>query len=118
MVLVRRVPLRLALVPVPRVFPVQMAVVRVVDVVAVGHLRVTAAGGVCVLVQGVFLVEGRHGAEISANPPHIGVISTVARRRLIIRPSDQVITVMANTASATVHSTAPRATRGASTGGR
>jgi hypothetical protein len=58
---VRRVSVRLALVPVAAVLAVQMPVVRVVDVIPVRHLRVSAVGAVGVGVGGVFQVKGGHG---------------------------------------------------------
>jgi hypothetical protein len=57
---------RFALVPVPFVLPVQMAVVHVVDVALVPESGVPAVWAVCVVVSGVFLVNrSRHDRHLT-----------------------------------------------------
>lgn len=63
-VLVRDMGGGLALVPVLGVPPVQMPVVRVVDVVAVPYLGVAAGRSMGVLVRRVFLVNGGHDVHL------------------------------------------------------
>lgn len=64
MTAVRDMLARLALVPVPGVCPVEVAVVRVVDVIAVRNLGMSAGRTVCVLVRGMFVVENGHDAHL------------------------------------------------------